>query len=71
MVLLMSVPMQDRLVLIAGVVGFYTFAARLVFEVEDGALVALAFTLIGISLIVLGMGYQRIRRNQTLNLRWL
>ncbi len=61
-ILLLSVPLQDRLFLIAGVVGFYTFVFRLTFDVAAGSpILPLAFTAIGVSLIVLAMLYQRAR----------
>jgi len=68
-ILLLSVPLHDRLFLIAGVVGFYTFLFRLTFDTAAGSpILPLAFTAIGVSLIVLAMLYQRARQAWVTNL---
>lgn len=67
-VLLASIPLQSRAFLVAGVIGIYVFLARVTGEHVEGPMVPLAFTAIGISLVILAIGYQRIRRESAMNL---
>lgn len=67
-VLLLSIPLQSRLFLIAGVIGVYVFVIRITVESVEGPMVPLAFAAIGISLVGLAMGYQRVRQQSAMNL---
>jgi len=67
-ILPLSIPLQNRLFLIAGVIGVYTFIFRLTAEAVAGPALPLAFAGIGVSLIMLAMLYQRARRQLATNL---
>jgi hypothetical protein len=61
-VLLMSILFQNRIFLITAIVGLYTSAFRLSGDVTCGPALPLTWAIIGISLIILAIFYQRARR---------
>lgn len=67
-ILLLSIPLQNRVFLVAGVAGVYTFVFRLTAEEASGPALPLAFAAIGVSLIVVAMLYQRARQQWSIGL---
>jgi hypothetical protein len=67
-ILLLSIPLQSRVFLIAGVAGVYTIVIRATIQEATGASLPLAFAVIGLSLIGVAMLYQRARHEWATNL---
>jgi hypothetical protein len=67
-ILLLCIPLQSRVFLIAGVAGVYTFIIRLTAQQAAGASLPLALAVIGLSLIGVAMLYQRARHQWATNL---
>ncbi len=65
--MLLSTVVRQVLFLVAGVAGVYVFVFRLVGEPFRGSpFLPLAIALVGVSMILLAIGYQRYRQR----LRW-
>jgi hypothetical protein len=58
-VLGLSIPLQQRLFAAAGMLGVFAYLAKLVFEVFADATAALAFVILGLVVVAMGMLYQR------------
>lgn len=58
-VLGLSIPLQQRLFAAAGMLGVFAYLAKLVFEVFADATAALAFVILGLVIVGMGMLYQR------------
>jgi hypothetical protein len=60
LVLLLSIPLQQRLFAIVGVAAAYSYFGKLVFDVFEGsAVAALAMAALGLAIVAMGMLYQR------------
>lgn len=61
-ILLLSIPLRDRLYAVAGVIGIYIFVSRLIFDAFEGSpFLPLGLALLGLSMVALAIGYQQLR----------
>lgn len=61
-ILLLSVPLRDRLYAAAGVIGIYIFVIRLIVDAFQGSpFLPLGLALVGFSMVALAIGYQQLR----------
>jgi len=61
-ILLLSVPLRDRLYAVAGVIGIYIFVFRLIVDAfADSPFLPLGLALLGLSMVALAIGYQQLR----------
>jgi hypothetical protein len=59
-VLGLSIPLQQRILAAAGLVGVFVYLAKLVFQVFESASAALVMALLGLAVLGAGMLYQRL-----------
>jgi hypothetical protein len=60
--LLLSVPLRDRLYAAAGAIGIYIFITRLIVDAFEGSpFLPLGLALVGLSMVGLAIGYQQLR----------
>jgi hypothetical protein len=60
LVLLLSIPLQQRLFAVVGVAAAYSYFGKLVFDVFEGsAVAALVLAALGLAIVAMGMLYQR------------